>query len=416
MKKLLAGITTALLAAGLAVVGGVVPASAHPAHGANCIGDDAISYSYDAASNSGVVTVSADQAGSDGTTPSSGELCAPLYVTATSWNFETADVWPLSLDAVNALPAITGPGEYSFGAPVECGKGIIYASREPIGTPSDRLVGPNDPFSETWLQDLFHGPDTYVLHDTGCKAPTPVSALAEAYAETCVDETDATTSGYIEVQWADNVTYAINGTEVTSEFTDVAPGDYTVTATAHDGYVLEGDSKWKLTVKPADCAVTPPPTPEVPEVPEVPPTTPEIPEIPELPELPTFAVFEAGASAVAEQCVPGSPIVTPGYIDVVFPEGAENAIQYFVGDRQLTETRTQFPAGTYTVSVAATLPGDQILGLTEFNLTIAAASGCDLPTLAATGIDSGGAGTLAAGLLLLGGTALLFRHRKPRTN
>jgi hypothetical protein len=117
---------------------------------------------------------------------------------------------------------------------------------------------------------------------------------------------------------------------------------------------------------------------------------------------------------VPEQCVPGSASVTPGYIEVIFPEGAEDAIQYFVGDRQLTDTRTEFPAGTYTVTVAATLPGDAILGLAEFDLTIAAATGCELPTLAATGTDLAGGGTLAAGLVLLGGTALLLRRRGTR--
>ncbi|MET0990220.1 MAG: hypothetical protein ABWY54_06210, partial [Glaciihabitans sp.] len=135
---------------------------------------------------------------------------------------------------------------------------------------------------------------------------------------------------------------------------------------------------------------------------------------PELPELPTFAVFEASASAVAEQCVPGSATVTPGYIEVVFPEGAEDAIQYFVGDRQLTDTRTEFPAGTYTVTVNATLPGDAILGLAEFDLTIAPATDCELPVLAATGVDMAGGGTLAAGLLLMGSTALLLRRYRTR--
>ena len=175
MKNTLARFSCALLLAVGIVAVTAVPATATGTFGgghdggggsdSSCISDDGISYTYDADTNSGVITVEAEDSresssssrSSSRTSVAPDPLCDPLYVTATSWKFTGTGVWPQARDVVNELPVITTVGEYAYGAPVNCGQGDIYASREPVPYPTAVLNGRNDPYDEHFLSDLFEG-------------------------------------------------------------------------------------------------------------------------------------------------------------------------------------------------------------------------------------------------------------------
>jgi hypothetical protein len=177
MKKPLAQFACALLLAGGLAVLTAAPASAGNKPNPGCISDEGISYTYDPHTNSGVITVEAPKRGEINRTttarPQPDTLCEPLYVTATSWTYTGPTKWPQARDVVNELPVITTIGEYEFGAPVSCGQGDIYASREPVPYPSEVLNGRNDPFDEQFLSDLFDGPRTFVSQKTDCFVVTP---------------------------------------------------------------------------------------------------------------------------------------------------------------------------------------------------------------------------------------------------
>ncbi|PRY67906.1 hypothetical protein B0I08_10567 [Glaciihabitans tibetensis] len=349
--------------------------------GPECISDDDISYVYDRETNSGAVTVgtSAEARGSW----SSGELCEPLYITATSWTFmANDDIWPVALDVENPLEVITEAGVYEFGAPVACGKGIIYASHEPIVITEEVLEGVETP-QPTWLDKLIPGFEpSYTYNDEYCDVDIDLVA-ALAIPQFC-DPEDPTTplDGSLVFLLNEKVTYAVDGVDVTEEILAVEPGTYTVTVTANPGYTYLGETEWELVVEAAEC------------------------------DLPVFAVWDANASAVSEQCPPSSTTPTSGYITVVFPEGAEDAVQYFLGDTELTFSRTEVEPGTYTVTAVPRSPEDAILGDASWTLTVGDAE-CARPlALAATGTDAASGFGLGAGLLLLGGTLTLMRRRR----
>jgi len=184
MKKPLAQFACALLLAGGLAVLTAAPASADNKPNPGCISDEGISYTYDPHTNSGVITVEAPKRGEINRTttarPQPDTLCEPLYVTATSWTYTGPTKWPQARDVVNELPAITTVGEYEFGAPVSCGQGDIYASREPVPYPSEVLNGRNDPFDEQFLSDLFDGPRTYVSEKTDCFVVSPTDPPVDA--------------------------------------------------------------------------------------------------------------------------------------------------------------------------------------------------------------------------------------------
>jgi hypothetical protein len=357
-----------------------------------CITDDQISYVYDSSTNSGVITVG-DTAESRGA-GTSGVLCEPLYVTATSWlsasetfpeSGNVGELFPLQLLEENALPEITAAGEYAFGAPVSCGKGIIYASHAPISDLSDYLED-EYAYQPQWLEDLLPGfAPSWTFNNDDCGI-----AFADAFAQpqTC-DPLDPTSplDGSLTFALNDSVTYSLDGVDVTEETLTVEPGTYTVTITANEGYTYVGESEIELVVEAAEC------------------------------DLPVFAVWDANASAVSQQCPPSGDTPTPGYIDVVFPEGAESAVQYFLDDEtELTAARTEVEPGTYTVTAVPRSAEDSILGDASWTLTVEAVE-CEsvLPTLALTGVDSASGLGLGAGLLMLGGTLMLMRRSRTRT-
>ncbi|WP_213816068.1 LPXTG cell wall anchor domain-containing protein [Glaciihabitans sp. dw_435] len=248
------------------------------------------------------------------------------------------------------------------------------------------------------------------------ECPTPpqtVVAAADVTAQTCPtdgaetldgatltgdqlsDTADSVTpiSGKIHVAPAAHVSYTINGAPVTSEYTNVPPGTYTVVATADAGYALLGTGSWTLVVDPADC-------------------------------LPTFAAWEADAFATDPSCVDGA--VAGGNITVVFPEGAESAVRYFIGSTEVTSAVTAVAPGTYTVRAIPRNATDTILGGGVFTLTVAAApTGCltltevpgtpGTPTLATTGSNVAPELGIAALLLLLGAAAVFARRRNHST-
>ncbi|QNO37531.1 hypothetical protein H4J02_00290 [Protaetiibacter sp. SSC-01] len=218
-----------------------VPTCAPPP--APCIDTSAVSYTYDAATNSGVITV----APRDG---SNGRLCKPFYVTATSWKYLTAAAWPQKLDQVQKLGPISEPGSYPYSAPVTCGQGDIYASwsaDDPTLDPTPYLYGPDSPFDEKFLHDMgFTGTKpTYMNTQFGCNVltvdvpSTPPSCEADG--------------GYTLPE-VEHVTWHVGGAAV-------EPGDYTaragdevaITAVADETWVLKGGKKdktsnlWTLT-------------------------------------------------------------------------------------------------------------------------------------------------------------------------
>ncbi|CAN5167903.1 hypothetical protein BH11ACT4_BH11ACT4_09180 [soil metagenome] len=133
-----------------------------------CIPGSAVSYTYVPATNSGRITV-AD------VTNSTHVLCDPFWVTATSWKFTNATVWPQMLDVVQKLGPISAPGQYDYTAAVSCGQGDIYASFDSQPTPTATLDGPHNPFPEHFLHDMgFTGPNpTYVQQDPACASVKP---------------------------------------------------------------------------------------------------------------------------------------------------------------------------------------------------------------------------------------------------
>ena len=135
-----------------------------------CISASAVTYTYDPLTNSGVITV-ADVA------DSTHALCAPFWVTATSWKFVSATtIWPQMIDVVQKLGPISAPGTYEYAAAVSCGQGDIYASFDGQPEPSATLDGPANPFGETFLDGMgFSGPSPMFTHqDPSCTSVKPV--------------------------------------------------------------------------------------------------------------------------------------------------------------------------------------------------------------------------------------------------
>lgn len=209
-----------------------VPACPPPSY-PSCIPTSSVSYTYDATTNSGVITVP-DPAGS------TGELCTPFWVTATSWKYLGSSTWIQKLDQVQQLGKISTPGSYPYSAAVTCGQGDIYASfrgDDATLTPTSYLYGPDNPFNEHFLHEMgFSGPTpTYMQTKLGCNelSVAPTSAPASCTAQ----------GGY-SLPTVDHVRWLRDGTPVPAgDYTATTGSTVTITAIADETFVLPGGTQ-----------------------------------------------------------------------------------------------------------------------------------------------------------------------------
>lgn len=190
-----------------------------------CLPSSAVSYTYAPGTNDGVITVV-----NPDPTKYSNDLCQGFWVTAASWYYTTDSVWPQVRNQLNPLPKITSVGTYSYGAPVVCGQGDIYASFTEAPAPTYNLYGPNDPFKEKFLHDMGFPNSTkgttYTQTMTGCNKADVVVPTAKAI-------TTCGTYGSISVPTdTEKIDYTVTGAGLV--------GIYTVTAVAKVPYVLKG--------------------------------------------------------------------------------------------------------------------------------------------------------------------------------
>jgi hypothetical protein len=294
-----------------------------------CIAASDVSYTYDAATNSGVVTV-ANPAGS------SGVLCNGFWVTAVSWKYAGSGVWPQNLDQNNPMPENGGsffvdePGSYPYGADVECGQGDIYASYDAQPVPTAVLNGPNDPYAEHFLHQMgFTGPNpTWVQRAPGCNTATPVAPIATPI-------TACDTEGSLTFGPTSGVVYNLTVGNGTS-------GVWEVTATPATNYYFDGPQMVTFSGDlgtPTDCA-----NPAAPAV--------------------TQAVCDAE-----------SGVVTSGFIIVPSTPG----LDYRLDTTLLTPgSKVELGAGDYTITVTEQ-PGYTNTGASSFPITIANVPNCDDP-------------------------------------
>jgi hypothetical protein len=238
-----------------------------------CIPDSAVSYHYNANDNNDGYIIVTD------VPHSTGVLCNPFWVTATSWTFtNNSSVWPQNRDVVDKLPEISTPGTYDFAAKVTCGQGDIYASTDanaPSLNPGPVLNGPSNPFVEHFLSDMgFTGSTspTYTQDNASCYIPIPETGTPTSTVLSCTPNSSnsltlpAVLGGVWTVTSAHyNHTYGI-GTGVTG-FTPTFFEQYTIVLTdgsSADGYVVTGNTNTWTPVNPRhlDCnTVTTPATP-----------------------------------------------------------------------------------------------------------------------------------------------------------
>ncbi len=404
-----------------------------------CLANSAVSYTYDATTNSGVIEVS----GTKGQT-----LCNPFWVTAASWTYDGNTMWPQTLDkwaAANGGNMIDAVGTYPYGAEVGCGQGDIYATFIAPGVPyptAKILTKSRVPYAEHFLHEMgFSGPTpTYmnrdaatchvivvvttpsvvftdqcgIAHDTivgntdtkeidfttkddrvngaglvtvtaapvagsvfpkgtvtswsfqftntPCVVvvPTPPTATAQQ----CLPEQNGSgftrTTGGVTVGVDTNLEYTIIGvgktvyasTVVTAGFTELAPGDYTVSVKALNGMALAPDAtaQWPVSVSPALCAIS-----------------------------------IGDPYAVHESCsVFDADTTVPGHLWVDLGGNLPNELEYRIVGPGVNYVATKevntLAAGDYLVTATAkagyTLGSEQ----SEWPFTIKAAKGCSLVT------------------------------------
>jgi hypothetical protein len=127
-----------------------------------------VSYTYDAVTNSGSITVK-------NVNPKkyTDTLCTGFSVTAAGWDYASTEEYPQILHGfaeANGGQQIDTVGTYRFGYPVTCGQGDIYAAFGPVPDPYGPLNGPADTYPEHFLAWMgFSGPSpTYMQTGNGC--------------------------------------------------------------------------------------------------------------------------------------------------------------------------------------------------------------------------------------------------------
>jgi hypothetical protein len=288
-----------------------------------------------------------------------------------------SDVCGVANDVVN-VPKDTADIHYTVKDERVNGVGTVTIKASPN---TDRVIPKG-------TQRLF----TFTFTDAPCPvAVTPGDPVAQN--EVCV--AGNRTSGSIWVDLKDGVAYTIDGTAVTKATTLVAPGDHVVTATALEGYVLEGDTVWPYTVtvnRAENCAF----------------------------EFPTESVVTPTVASNNLTCK------ADGSFTLGEADGIADAIIWKVDGNVVTAgTHTVTKKGTHTVTA---VPGEGhgfaagINNPSTWTLSFTDPADCGdlttlaLPgeTLAATGTDGGAVNLgllLAAGLLFLGGALVVTEKR-----
>lgn len=193
-----------------------------------CLPKSAVSYTYDATTNSGIITVTAAAGYSD-------TLCKPFWVTAASWTFDGSTHWPQTLDKWNPANGgnkIATVGTYPYGAEVGCGQGDIYATFNSPGVPKPNpeiLNGPSDPYKEFFLHGMgFTGPTpTYMHRDAATCNPKVVQTVpAVTFKDVCGTDDDGIIGGADTAE----INYTITDNRVNGV------GTVTATAVPKTGY------------------------------------------------------------------------------------------------------------------------------------------------------------------------------------
>jgi hypothetical protein len=294
-----------------------------------CIAASDVSYTYDPATNSGVVTV-ANPAGS------SGKLCNGFWVTAVSWKYAGSGIWPQNLDQNNPMPENGGSffvdeaGSYPYGADVECGQGDIYASYDAQPVPTAQLFGPNNPYAEHFLHQMgFSGPyPTWTQDAAGCNTATPV-------APTATPITACDTDGSLSYGPTTGVVYTLTTGNGTS-------GAWEVTATPATNYYFDGP---QVVTFSGDLGAT------------------------------TDCTESVEPAITQAVCDTGTGIVTSGFITVPSTPG----LDYRLGATLLIPgSQVELAAGDYTITVTEQ-PGSTNTGASSFPISIANVPTCDDP-------------------------------------
>ncbi|MCU1515071.1 MAG: hypothetical protein JWO10_2161 [Microbacteriaceae bacterium] len=146
-----------------------------------CISDPTFSYSYNG-EEAGTVTA---------TKPGvrSGTLCAPLYIRATTWTFDSpvngnSPSWPQTLVGYNDVE-LSSLGTVSYTAPVVelCKQNDIYASFDGFGAlyVPEKLTAPGQPSEPQFLHAALPGdgpnPTYFTSASTGCDHVQPVATV-----------------------------------------------------------------------------------------------------------------------------------------------------------------------------------------------------------------------------------------------
>lgn len=320
---------------------------------------------------------------------------SPTYSTDPSTGCSATVVIPVAPTVVDA-PACGGYGTVT---PVVTA-GVTYAV-----TSFDRQTGDwvvtATPASSAYK---FDGDQTVTFTGNAgayvdCPTVVTIQTDPEAVSQTCVTgELDSTlASGYITVAVTDHVKYSIvgpapDGTVVASDAsatTFVAPGTYTVTATADPGFVLaENDGPvWTLTVTAFDGSCG---------------------------QNTTLAFLPTAVTSTNQVCTAGDAI--GGSITVAQVDGNQfgKGVSYFIDGVKATSATTAKAPGTYHVTATVDDPQDTIDGESSWTITIASpTTACgELTTLAFTGANGDlGVMLIVALFLLLAGAGVYTTGR-----
>jgi hypothetical protein len=169
---------------------------------------------------------------------------------------------------------------------------------------------------------------------------TPVKpAVTDAV---CDVATGTLTSGTITIPATTGVSYVLDGFTATTGEHKVRPGNHTVSALAVNGYTLEGDDSWTLTVVAAGDCFTP--------------------------------VTPAAATPSAETCVYATGALTSGYITIPVAEH----VTFTVDGGSYDAGNHDFAKGDHTVIVIADA-GYVLVGSASYVVTIESAGECLTP-------------------------------------